>query len=142
MGDTKELYVKIDADLYVKTGEIKPIDNPFDVNEVRKGTFQIIHDDYLSKLLVVNNCKRNDLINYLLKRKDSNNCLKVSNSELSRKIGMSRTIVVETLKLYEKENIIKRNKKIIMINPRLCLKGNKSREMMLIKQYDSFGKEK
>lgn len=115
--------------------EVKEIDT-FEKTISRNG-FMIT---YLSEIIcLIENLgnKKMLVVKYILNNMSKyENTLIITTPELSKKCGVSRQTVSETLKLLEEANLIKRRTGAIMLNPRLLNnKQAKGEAIMMTKFY-------
>ena len=100
--------------------------------------------EYLSTIMALLEVggKKMQVVKCILKNLEfSSNTLIITTRELAEKSGTGLNTVIETLKILEKNNIIKRKTGSIMVNPQLLHKGNKNKERALLtrftKEWDS-----
>lgn len=68
----------------------------------------------------------------------SNNTLIITTRQLSEKSGVSKPIVIETLKILEDARIIKRRIGAIMIHSDLIHHGSSEKEKALLTRFEQF----
>lgn len=68
----------------------------------------------------------------------SNNTLIITTRQLSEKSGVSKPIVIETLKILEDARIIKRRTGTIMIHSDLIHLGSSEKEKALLTRFEQF----
>lgn len=141
--DYSPLYVKIDGAAYRKNGEIRMISRPMsdmelvqDIGHAPKGSFEITRTNMIYRLIELIGGKKGKLVNYLLKKKDMDNCLHSTNSDLSKQLGLSLHTVIDTMSMLESNGLLARREKVIMINPSLLHKGSTRREQILLKEFN------
>lgn len=141
--DYSPLYVKIDGAAYRESGEIRMISRPMsdielvqDIGNAPKGSFEITRTNMMYRLIDLIGGKKGKLVNHLLKKKDMNNCLHSTNSDLSKKLGLSLHTVIDTMTMLESNGLLARREKVIMINPSLLHRGNTRREQILLKEFN------
>lgn len=110
---------------------------------IKRNGFMITYLDNLLKLLDATGSKKGIVIKFILKRMSkSENILIITEDELAKKTKVSKFTVCETLKILEKNNIIKRRKGVLMINPLVLHRGNEGKQKELHRKYLEFNKEK
>lgn len=141
--DYSPLYVKIDGAAYRKNGEIRMISRPMsdmelvqDIGHAPKGSFEITRTNMMYRLIDLIGGKKGKLVNHLLKKKDIDNCLNSTNSDLSKQLGLSLHTVIDTMTMLEENGLLARHEKVIMINPSLLHKGSTKREQILLKKFN------
>lgn len=113
------------------TGEI--IETAEVTKKVGKNGFMITYLSSIINLIESLGNKKMQVVKYILANMEkSNNSLIITTRELSEKSGVGYNTVVETLKILEKANIIKRKTGALMVNSDLVHKGNENKEKMLL----------
>ncbi len=80
-----------------------------------------------------------EVVKYILKNMEkSNNTLIITTRELAEKSGVSKPIVIETLKILEDAGIIKRRTGAIMIHSDLIHRGSSEKEKALLTRFEQF----
>ncbi len=135
----KTAYLPIDYDEYVNFGNIEPIGEPIlgttIEKEVPRGKFEITYTTELFNTLQKLGNKKIEVFNYILANKDGNNCLNITNTQLAERSGISRKTVVETMKILSDAGIVARENSLLMLSPKLMVKGNKQRAGYLIQKF-------
>ena len=133
-------YVEIDLELLESTGEIRiisaPIVAPTITTKVPKGKFEITYTAELFDIMKTLGNKKIEVLSYILDHKDGNNTLNMTNLQLSKTLGVARQTVVDTMKILQDANLVKRKNSVIMISPKLMVKGNQLREAWLVRKYE------
>lgn len=110
---------------------------------IKRNGFMITYLDNLLKILDATGSKKAIVIKFILKRMSkSENILIITEDELAKKTKVSKFTVCETLKTLEKNNIIKRRKGALMVNPLVLHRGNEGKQKELHRKYLEFNKEK
>lgn len=146
MGDwkkkTKDLYVKIDAKKYEKTGQIEVISGPMEKYEIfeftgkaPKGSFEICYPETLMKFITCITKKKSAVLNYLIENKDEENKLLANAAFLSKKTGCCHKTCYNTLVDLEEYGLIVRSGNTIMLNPYLMHRGSTFRSRVLFQKY-------
>lgn len=133
-------YVEIDLGLLESTGEIRiisaPIIAPTITTKVPRGKFEITYTAELFDIMKTLGNKKIEVLSYILDHKDGRNSLNATNTQLAKLTGISRKTVVETMKILQEAELIKRQNSVILISPRLMVKGNQLREAWLMRKYE------
>lgn len=143
---TNRAYVEIDLGLLQATGEIKiissPIVAPTITTKVPRGKFEITYTAELFDVMKALGNKKIEVLSYILDHKDGHNSLNATNTQLAQLTGISRKTVVETLKILQDANLIRRHNSVIMVSPSLMVKGNQLREAWLMRRYEEISDNK
>lgn len=138
-------YVEIDIDALNETGELKiigePIIAPTITTKVPRGKFEIVYTADLFEIVEKLGNQKMQVLKYLLDNKDGNNSLNITNSELAKNVGCSRPTVVETLKIMSEAKLVTRKNSVIIISPKLMVKGNQMREAYLMRKYEEVSQQ-
>lgn len=133
-------YVEIDLELLKATGEIRitsaPIIAPTITEKVPRGKFEITYTAELFDIMKTLGNKKIEVLSYILDHKDGNNSLNMTNLQLSKTLGVARQTVVDTMKILSAANLVRRENSVIMVSPRLMVKGNQLREAWLMRKYE------
>lgn len=136
----KTAYVEIDLQLLETTGEIKiisePIIAPTITEKVPRGKFEITYTAELFNIIKMLGNKKIEVLSYILEHKDGNNSLNITNTELAIATNASRPTVIDTMKILQEADLISRKGTVIMVSPRLMIKGNQLREAWLMRKYE------
>ena len=136
----KRAYIEIDLGLLESTGEIRiigaPIIAPTITTHVPRGKFEITYTAELFNIMKELGNKKIEVLSYILDHKDGNNSLNMTNVQLAKTVGVARQTVVDTMKVLQDADLLKRNNSVIQISPRLMVKGNQLREAWLMRKYE------
>lgn len=132
-------YVEIDKELLHSTGEIKIIGKPIDVAEQEqktpRGGFEIAYMSALFDIFDKLGGKKYLVLQYILKNKDSMNCLNITNSELAQKVGVGRNTVVDTMKILTDAGVVVRKGTVIRLSGRVFVKGDAQKEAYIMRKF-------
>ena len=141
----EKAYVEIDLELLRATGEIRitssPIIAPTITTNVPRGKFEITYTSELFGILEKLGNKKIQVLSYILDNKDGNNSLNMTNTQLSKQLGIARQTVIDTMHILEDANLVKRQNSVIMISPGLMVKGNQLREAWLMRRYQEIDEQ-
>lgn len=141
----RRAYIEIDLELLEHTGEIKligsPIIAPTITERVPRGKFEITYTAELFDIMRSLGNKKIEVLAYILDHKDGNNSLNMTNIELSKAVGVARQTVVDTMNILKNAELVGRKGSVIMISPRLMVKGNQLREAWLMRKYEEITDE-
>lgn len=141
----KRAYVEIDLESLESTGEVRiigdPIIAPTITERVPRGKFEITYTAELFEIMKNLGNKKIEVLSYMLDHKDGNNALNMTNSQLAKAVGTSRPTVIETLRTLSDAGLVGRKGSVIMISPRLMVKGNQLREAWLMRKYEEITDE-
>lgn len=133
-------YVEIDLELLKSTGEIRiisaPIIAPTITTKVPRGKFEITYTAELFDIMKTLGNKKIEVLSYILDHKDGNNSLNMTNMQLAKALGVSRPTVIDTMRILQEADLVKRQNSVIIINPKLMVKGNQLREAWLVRKYE------
>lgn len=139
---TKKVYIELDEQ-YLREGKLVPIGAPIIAptvtSSVPRGKFEIVYTAELFGILERLGNKKIEVLSYLLENKDSNNCLNMTNVEIAENINVSRKTVVETIKILQDANLVRKKHSLLMFSPNLMVKGNQQREAYLMRKYVEIG---
>lgn len=139
----QKAYVEIDTELFKKNGEVKitsiPIIADEAVTKVERSGFEITYLVYFSGLFEILGGSKYKVFEYILKNKEYNNTLIITNRELAIRTGTAVRTVVETLKLLRDRGLIKTRVGSIMLLPKLSLRGSHRTEVYLMHKFEAFG---
>ena len=76
------------------------------------------------------------LLMYLIAESKGNNVVLATTRELAKGLGMSRTTVMNTLKILEKHQIIQRRPGVVFVSPSVAFKGPAGKRMNVLVRYD------
>lgn len=135
----QKAYIEVDLKHLRETGEVKTVGSPFlaptITSKVPRGKFEITYTGELFGILHKLGNKKIEVFSYLLSKKDGNNCVNATNTQLAEQTGISRKTVVETMKILTDSGLLERNNSVIMISPQLMVKGNQQREAYLMSKF-------
>ena len=136
----KKAYIEIDYEHLQATGEVitvgSPIIAPTITTKVPRGKFEITYTAELFDVMKKLGNKKIEIFSYLLDHKDGTNCVNMTNTQLAAATGISRPTVIETIKVLESAGLVERQNSVIMISPKLMVKGNQVREAWLMRKYE------
>lgn len=138
----QKAYVEIDLELLEATGEIRivgaPIVAPTITTKVPRGKFEITYTAELFDVMKELGNKKIEVLSYLLDHKDGNNTLNMTNAEIAKELHVSRPTVIDTMRILSDAKLASRKGSVIMISPKLMVKGNQLREAWLMRRYEEF----
>lgn len=133
-------YVEVDYELLQSTGEIRivssPIIAPTITTKVPRGKFEITYTAELFDVMKELGNKKIEILSYILDNKDGNNSLNMTNTQLAKATNSSRPTVIETMKILQDAKLIARQNSVIMVSPKLMVKGSQLREAWLMRKYE------
>lgn len=139
-------YVEIDLELLKATGEIKiisaPIIAPTITEKVPRGKFEITYTAELFDIMKTLGNKKIEVLSYILDHKDGNNSLNMTNTQLAEQTNVSRKTVIETMKTLTDAGLVGRQGTVIMVSPKLMVKGNQLREAWLMRKFEEIKDDK
>lgn len=120
-----------------KTGEIIEVDKVEKL--VKRNNFMITYMTYMLDLFELLGTKKMKLVKYLLENMDKgNNIIVKTTRELAEETGISKPVIIETLKLLETNGPIVRKTGVIMLNPKLIHRGSNQKEKYLLTKFKEF----
>lgn len=135
----KKAYVEIDYQTLNDTGEVKiissPIIAPTITTKVPRGKFEIVYTAELFGILDKLGNKKIQVLSYLLENKDGTNQLNMTNTEIAKNIGVARKTVIETMKVLESADLLRRKGTVVMLSSNFMVKGNRIREAFLMQKF-------
>lgn len=135
--DSKIIHKGIERWQNLETGEI--IEATEVIKKVERNGFMITYLSAIINLIDSLGNKKMQVVKYILKNMEkSNNTLIITTQELAEKSGVSKPIVIETLKTLEDAGIIKRRTGAIMIHSDLIHRGTASKEKALLTRFEEF----
>lgn len=127
-----------------ETGEVleeKDIDM-FEKTVGRNEPFMITYLAEIINLIDTLGNKKMQVVKYILKNMNkSENTLIITTRELAEKCNVSKPVVLDTLKLLEKVNIIQRRTGAIMISPKLMNNKKSKGEAIMMTRYKQFNND-
>ena len=121
----------------LQTGEIIETDTV--TKKVGRNNFMITYLTYMLDLFDLLGTKKMQVVKYIFKNMNaSNNTLIITTAELAKETNVSKPVVIETLKLLEKEGLITRRVGSLMLNPKLVHRGSNQKEKYLLTQFKEF----
>ena len=135
MNTTKKTKI-VGSETYInnRTGEyedfevIRMEDTDFDFEKLWLGHLLAAIDEF-------SNQKMKILAHLLKKREKANNTVIATVSDLCQQTGISRPTIIETLKILEKNGVIRRKTGVIFINPSVVFRGSHSNRMRILLDY-------
>lgn len=138
-------YVEIDLALLKSTGEIKvigePIIAPTITERIPRGKFEVTYTAELFDIMKTLGNKKIEVLSYILDHKDGNNSLNMTNAQLAKTVGVARQTVVDTVNILKEASLAQRKGTVLMISPKLMVKGNQLREAWLMRKYEEITDE-
>lgn len=121
------------------TGEVKEVDE-FETKVNRSG-FMITYMSAIINLIDKLGTKKMQVMKYIFENMSkTENTLIITTDELAKKSKVSKPVVIETLKILEESNLIKRRTGAIILHPRLMHKGDELKERYLLTKFETFEK--
>lgn len=117
-----------------RTGEfedfevIRMEDTDFDFEKLWLGHLLAAIDEFSSQKMKI-------LAHLLSRREKSNNVVIATIKDLCEQTGISKQTVVDTLKILEKNGVIRRKTGVIFINPSTVFRGSHSNRMRILLDY-------
>ena len=119
------------------TGEIIETDSV--TKEVGRSNFMITYMTYMLDLFDLLGTKKMQVVRYIFKHMDvGSNTLIITTNELASKAGVSKPVVIETLKLLEENQLITRRVGSLMLNPKIIHRGSNQKEKYLLTKFKEF----
>jgi len=119
------------------TGEI--IEATEVVKKVGRQGFMITYLSAIINLIEVLGNKKMQVVKYILNNMEpANNTLIATTRELAKKSKVGHNTVLETLKILEEKEIIRRRVGSIMVNSDLIHRGNENKEKALVARFQKF----
>ena len=138
-------YIEFDVPHFRETGEIIIIGDPIIAPEIStkapRGKFEIVYTAELFGLLQKLGNRKIQVLSYLLENKDNQNSLNMTNTEIAKNIGVSRKTVVETMKVLEDADLLRRKGTVIMFSANFMVKGSRLREAYLMHKFEEMSEE-
>ncbi len=138
----KEYLANTNKDSWVnqRTGEV--IEAITVTKKINRNGFMITYLSSLINLIDTLGNKKMKIVKYILNEMEkSNNTLIITTEELAKKTETSKKTVIDTLKILDKANIIKRRTGAIMVNSDLIHRGTSEKEQALIQKFSIFENE-
>lgn len=143
MNKDEPLYARIDNELYWETGCMRIVSNiPFSEEQIAgiigsapKGGFSITREKDLADCFRKIRGKMGLLVAYLIENRDANNIIPYDLKDITEKTGLTDPSVISNLRFFEKEGIIARKRKRIMLASGIVHKGNRKKEWKLIDEF-------
>jgi len=121
----------------LETGEI--VEASEITKKIGRQGFMITYLSAIISLIEFLGNKKMQVVKYILTNMEkANNVLVITTKELSIKSRVSEKTVIETLKILERANIIRRRTGAIMVNSDLVHRGNENKEKVLIARFQEF----
>lgn len=119
------------------TGEVKEVDE-FETKVNRSG-FMITYMSAIINLIDKLGTKKMQVMKYIFENMSkTENTLIITTDELAKKSKVSKPVVIETLKILEDANLIKRRTGAIILHPRLMHRGDELKERYLLTKFETF----
>ena len=136
--DSSVLYSGMSRWQNLETGEI--IEASEITKKIGRNGFLITYLTAIINLIETLGNKKMQVVKYLLSNMEyANNTIVITTRELAEKSKVSHNTVLETLKILEKANIIRRRTGAIMVNAELVHRGNGNKEKALLTRFQEFG---
>lgn len=141
------LYVRVDEGHYQRTGEVRMVGIPKDVDAIMyeflqddapNTGFAIHRPDWFYKLIEKIGGKKGKVVICLLKKKGADNKVEVRIKDLVEWTGASTKTVMDTIKLLRDNNMLKTRTCMMMVNPGIEHRGDRKREAVLMRLYSEF----
>ena len=131
-------YVEIDS-CFQQTGEVKIVGQPISVAEQEqvtpRGGFEIAYMSALFDIFDKLGGKKYLVLQYILKHKDGMNTLNITNSELAKKVGCARQVVVDTMKILTDAGVLVRKGTVIRLSSKVFVKGDVQKEAYIMRKF-------
>lgn len=131
-------YVEIDP-CFQQTGEVKIVGQPINVAEQEqktpRGGFEIAYMSALFDIFDKLGGKKYLVLQYILKNKDGMNTLNITNTELAKKVGCARQVVVDTMKILTDAGVLTRKGTVIRLSARVFVKGDAQKEAYIMRKF-------
>ena len=115
--------------------ELDMISKSYDLMD-KKGWRRVVIGDLLSVLDQIGN-KKIKVLEFLIDNMNSNNEINFTQREIQQKTGISLQTINETIKALTEANIIKKHKRIYVLNPQITSAyGSKEKNTMLCINYE------
>lgn len=139
-------FVEIDAEKYESDGEIYIIAPPFcwsalcerESSPLPKSGFEIHRKEYLCRFIRATGSQRGAVAEYLLRKKDGQGKVLATNRELAAATGVSLGTVSALLRDLRAAGCVKCRTGSVMLNPGVAHRGDRRREAVLLKLYETF----
>lgn len=129
-------WIKIDENGEL-TGEIKEVDE-FEIKVNRSG-FMITYMSAIINLIDKLGTKKMQVMKYIFENMSkTENTLIITTDELAKKAKVSKPVVIETLRILEDADLIKRKTGAIILHPRLMHRGDELKERYLLTKFKTF----
>lgn len=121
------------------TGEIKEVDEFESQLDTSRNGFMITYLSAMISLIDKLGTKKMQVVKYILNNMSkSENTLIITTQELAEKSGVSKPVVLETLRLLEEANLIRRRVGAIILSAQLIHRGNENKERYLMTKFKEF----
>lgn len=130
-------WLQVSNDYVPKNGEFV-IETDDVVKKVERQGFEITYLLYFFNLFEQLGGKKYKILQYILKNKNAENQLIITNRELAKNTKTSLQTVSDTLKLLRNAKLIETRTGAIMLNPRLAHRGSSNRERYLLQKFTIF----
>ena len=129
-----ELYQQVDEE-GKPIGDVKRVDVV--VKEIPRSGFAITYIGEIIRMIDSIGNKKMQVVKFLLSNMDSNNKLSLTIDEIVTSSGVSRPVVIKTLKILENAGIIARKTGTVMLSPKLVHKGSVQKERYLMTKFNA-----
>lgn len=140
--DGKQMWVRIDPVALSQTGEVVLISDPVvtdaSTTRIDRAGFEITYIAYLLDIFDQLGGQRYKVLQYIIKNKNSDNMLVISQRELAAKCGVSTQTVYECLRLLKEKGLIATRTGAIMLLPKIAHRGSAAREQYLMHRFVEF----
>lgn len=144
----EELYVKIDSKAYWKNGEVIVKSDALTPEMILgttgrgpKGSFEILRVKPFCEILDRLNVPMLKVMSFLIREKNTENCVDISVNEIAESVGVSKGTVIRSIDKMEKAGLVVQGFRKYMINPSIIHKGNRTREGYLYLRYEEMAKK-
>lgn len=106
-------------------------------HEERDANFQKIWIGHIASAIEELSNTKMKLVFYILSNADSNNVLIKTIADIIHDTGFSNKTIIDTLKILEKHDIIRRKTGVIFLNPNVLFKGGTKKRHAILSIYHS-----
>lgn len=134
--DPKTILQEREQWVNTKTGETIEADKI--VTKVERTGFEITYLMYLFNLFNELGGQKYKVVEYILKNKNAENTLIITQRELAKKADVGINTVSETIKILKEAQLITTRSGAIMIHPKIAHRGKVAKERHLIHKFETF----
>lgn len=134
--DPKTILEEREEWVNTKTGETIQADKI--VTKVERSGFEITYLLYIFNLFNELGGQKYKVVEYILKNKNAENTVIITQRELSKKTKVSINTVTETIKILKEAELIQTRPGVIMIHPKIAHKGSSNKERHLLQKFEVF----